>query len=138
MMTAEEITVNHELTINGDNTRGIRMIPASDSSYAPVKWYDQQGNIVAMIVAHEKKTDGVTVHNHLSIYTCDADRTQRKSRFDMEFGKDKPIFSFEDCRVRMKAGNSVLELRSPDGNYWEIHVDNNGALSAVPTTEAND
>ncbi len=57
----DTVTAKH-LVINGGKTKAITIKPTAENEYAPVAWTDQKGNIVAMIVAHEKQTDGA-VHN---------------------------------------------------------------------------
>lgn len=120
--------LDDELIIRSSGSKGVTLIPNAANEYVPVKWLDQQGNTVAAIVAHELNTEG-DIHNHLSIYTCDANRIDRWSRFDMEFGKDLPIFSFERCIVRMKGDKTELHLRSPNNKYWRVKVNDNGVLS---------
>lgn len=120
-------TTTEELIIKGGKSKGITIKPTADNEYAPVKWEDQDGNNVAMIVAHEKSTNGKT-HNHLSIYTCGKDRKKRVSRVDMQFGTDDPILSFEHVRVRFKGGKSQLELRSENGTYFAIRINDEGRI----------
>jgi hypothetical protein len=118
------------LKLISGNSNCINIHPSADDQYAGFKWIDRFGNVMAMIVAHEKNSKG-EVHNHLSIYTCDEGRKSRTSRFDLQFDKKHPIFSFEDCRVRLKGNNSQLEIRSPNGRYWRVQVDDDGNLTAV-------
>jgi len=119
----DTLTAKH-IIIKGGNTKAITIIPTSDNQYAPVAWKDQQGNIVAMIVAHEKQTGGA-VHNHLSIYTADKDRSKRVSRIDTQFGVDDPIISFEKINVMLKKDAKLL---LPDEKGGVVQVYSEGGV----------
>lgn len=118
--------------INGESTRALTIRPTGDGKYAPVKWEDQNGNNVAMIVVHEETGSG-TPHRHLSIYTCGADRSTRLSVIDIDYGTDDRRCTFEDLRVIIGVGAEFI-LRAPNGSYYTLKVDNNGVL----TTESAD
>lgn len=123
----DDLEINGELIIRSGKSKGIAIYPSGTNEYAPIKWYDQEGNYVAGLVAHENNSSG-DIHNHLSIYLCNVDRRQRESRIDFQFGVEHPIVSFENCRVRLKGGNSWIELRDEAGKYWKLSVDTNGNL----------
>ena len=117
-----------EVIINGSKTKAITICPTADNEYAPVKWEDQDGNNVAMIVAHENTTDG-RPHNHWSLYTCMEDRSKRLGRIDLEFGKDFANLSFEDLYLTFQKGAYLKPvLKSSDGKLWRVHVNNDGKL----------
>lgn len=120
-----------EIIINGSKTKAITIIPSAENEYAPIAWKDQQGNIVAMIVAHEKQTEGA-VHNHLSIYTANKDRTKRTGRIDIQFGSDDPIVSFEKVNVLLKKDAKLL-LPDEKGGVVQVYSDG-GIVKTRKTT----
>lgn len=126
----DEIEAKH-IIVKGSKTKAITIIPTAENEYAPVAWKDQKGNIVAMIVAHEKQTDGA-VHNHLSIYTAGSDRAKRVSRIDVQFGTDDPIVSFEKINVLLKKDAKLL-LPDEQGGVVQVYVDG-GVVKTRPTS----
>lgn len=119
-----------EVVIRGGSTKAVTIIPTADNQYAPIAWKDQKGNIVAMIVAHEKQTNG-DVHNHLSIYTAGKDRTKRVSRIDVQFGTDDPIVSFEKINVLLKKDAKLL-LPDEKGGVVQVYSED-GVLKTRKT-----
>lgn len=115
----DKVTVK-ELVVNGSKTKAITIKPTAANEYAPVRWLDQNGNIVAMIVAHELQTEGAT-HNHLSIYTADKDRTKRTGRIDIQFGVADPVVSFEKVNVLLKKDAKLL-LPDESGGVVQVYV----------------
>ena len=125
-----------EVTIRGGNTKALTIVPAAPNAYAPVKWLDQKGCVMAMIVAHEQTTDRASTHNHFSIYTAgappaDGSCAGRKGVVDIQFGTDDRLITVEDARLRIRK-SARLELQSADGRYHEIAVGEDGNLSLQP------
>lgn len=116
----DNLEVKH-LVVNGSKTKGVTIIPTATNEYAPVAWKDKNGNIIAMIVAHEYATDGKQ-HNHLSIYTAEADRTKRTGRIDIQFGIADPMVSFEKVNVLLKNSAKLL-LPDEKGGVVQVYVE---------------
>lgn len=133
--TYDKVTVK-ELVVNGSGTKAITIKPTAANEYAPVKWLDQAGNNIAMIVAHENQTEGA-VHNHLSIYTADKDRTKRTGRIDIQFGVDDPIISFEKINVMLKDSAKLLLKDTKDGKVYQVYLEN-GVVKTKATTYTTD
>lgn len=132
--TFDKVTVK-ELVVNGSKTKAITIKPTAANEYAPVRWLDQNGNIVAMIVAHELQTEGAT-HNHLSIYTANKDRTKRTGRIDIQFGVDEPAVSFEKINVLLKKDAKLL-LPDEKGGVVQVYVDG-GVVKSRTTSYTTD
>lgn len=126
----DTLTAKHVI-VNGSKTKGVTIIPTANNEYAPVAWKDKNGNIIAMIVAHEISTDGKQ-HNHLSIYTANKDRTKRTGRVDIQFGTDDPMISFEKVNVLLKKDAKLL-LPDEKGGVVQIYVDG-GVVKSRKTT----
>jgi hypothetical protein len=120
------------IIINGEKTKAITIKPTEEHEYAPIKWEDQNGYNITMMVAHEVAGEGGSQHDHFSLYTAMADRTNRTARFDITFGVDFAEFQFQDCEVIFKKDAYIKPvLQSPDGTRWEIEVDDSGNLSTT-------
>lgn len=133
--TFDTVTAKH-LIVKGSKTKAVTIVPTAANEYAPVAWKDQQGNIVAMIVAHELQTNGA-VHNHLSIYTADKDRTKRVSRIDVQFGVDDPIISFEKINVMLKDSAKLLLKDTKDGKVYQVYLENGVVKTKVTAYTTN-
>lgn len=134
-VSVQSLTVSESIEVQGNSDRAIGLKPRSSADTAPMVWYDQQDRKIASIQVEEYTTDGEWVHR-MVVSTCNADRTALIPRLSIDFGTDDPAISFTESRMRFDAdGGSHLELKSPDGTYWSIGIDDDGVLFTTAASE---
>ena len=126
---ADEVHINGELLIHGENSQAMTIKPKARNEYAPLKWLDQYDNNIGMIVCHEYNSHG-ELHNHCSWYTALKDRSKRTGRVDLTFGEDFANWTFESVFVDFEKGAFIEPvLSSPKGLLYEITVDDQGNMT---------
>lgn len=108
----------------------IDLVMTDSDRYPRLDWIDEQGKVVANIVAHRHsnpklQSDGTYVtyaHNHMTLPYAIDDNGKLRGLMDVTFGNEHEQYQFENADIVMKSNRANLVLRGDDSKYYKVEV----------------